>query len=105
MQIQGDIIKATGDYRNLTQNEVFWKEETALTLEALKFIKEFKKMKPYDTFNIKPDAYDMKTTGGPEDDKDEKKKAKKESGGPVVSTGKKKGKDDSDDEAAFTKKA
>ena len=80
-------------------------------MEALKFIKEFKKMKPYDTFNIKPDAYDMKTTGAPEDDKGEKKKGKKEGGGEAKTTGKKsgfggKGGDDSDDaDAAFTRKA
>ena len=32
-----------------------------MTAEALKFLNDFKRLKPYDPFNIKPGNYDMKT--------------------------------------------
>lgn len=60
-QMLGDTIKTTADYRNLTNDQEFWKEERLTQQAAVYFLNEFKKMKPYDTFNIKPETYDMKS--------------------------------------------
>ena len=33
-----------------------------MSVEALKFLNEFKRLRPYDPFNIKPGTYDMKVS-------------------------------------------
>lgn len=60
--MNGDTIRATVDYKALTNDASFWKAEMDVMQEAVKFIKEFKRMKPYDYFNIQPEVYDMKST-------------------------------------------
>ncbi len=60
-QLLGETIKITADYRTLTNDAEFWKEERATQVATVQFINEFKKMKPYDTFEIKPETYDMKS--------------------------------------------
>lgn len=59
-QTLGDTIKTTPDYRNLTLDEEFWKAERETQAHAVSFLNEFKKIKPYDAFNIKPESYDLK---------------------------------------------
>ena len=44
----------------LTADTNFWKQELEVQQQAYLFIKEFKRMKPYDFFKIQPDVYDMR---------------------------------------------
>lgn len=38
----------------------FWKEENTINMEAQKFVRQMKKLRPYDYFHMKPDVYDMR---------------------------------------------
>ena len=38
----------------------FWKQENEINMEAQKFVRQMKKLRPYDYFNMKPDVYDMR---------------------------------------------
>ena len=60
-QMLGDKIKLASDYRTLTADQEFWKEERAAQAMAATFLDEFKKMKPYDAFNIQPETYDLQS--------------------------------------------
>ena len=38
----------------------FWKQENEINILAQTFVREMKKLRPYDYFSMKPDVYDMR---------------------------------------------
>lgn len=48
------------DPTELTRDVAFWKTEEEITQVAYLHMKDFKKLKPFNTFGFKLDSYDVK---------------------------------------------
>ena len=57
----GDIVNMCIDHRELTKDVGFWRSEEEIRRAAWLHIKDLKKLKPFDMFDMKPDGYEVKT--------------------------------------------
>jgi hypothetical protein len=48
------------DYRKLTNDEFFWRQEKEITKYAHEHIRELAKIKPFDFFKLAPQTYDIR---------------------------------------------
>jgi hypothetical protein len=56
----GDIVSMCVDHRELTKDVGFWKSEEEIRKLAYLHIRELKKIRAYDLFNMQPDSYNVK---------------------------------------------
>jgi hypothetical protein len=79
--MQGGTIQMYVDYRDLTKDENFWKNENDITKFAMLHLKELKKVQPYDFHKLSPQTYDIRNNeqdnkadnGGPKSEAPAKK--------------------------------
>jgi hypothetical protein len=57
----GDIVNMVIDHRELTKDLGFWRSEEEIRRVAWLHIKDLKKMKAYDAFDMKVESYEVKT--------------------------------------------
>lgn len=56
----GDVINMATSAAELTKDLNFWKTEEEVQKVAFLYMKETKGLRPFDSYNMKPDSYDIK---------------------------------------------
>lgn len=60
--MQGGTIQMYVDYKDLTKDDNFWKQENDITKFAMLHLKELKNLNVYDFHKLSPQTYDVRGT-------------------------------------------